>query len=145
MIKFEPLSEKNYTEVARIDQVSLCEESWSEALYKDEIGRPEKVYVVAYLNEAVVGFGGFAQVFDEGHKMNIAVDPDSRRQGVASSIIDEMIRIGTERGVRSFTLEVRQSNEGAIALYEKKGFALAGVRKKYYGGKEDARLYWLYL
>ncbi len=145
MIEFEPLTEKNYSEVARIDRVSLGEESWSESLYKDDIGRPEKAYVLACLNGTVVGFGGFAQVFDEGHIMNIAVDPDSRRQGVASSIMDEMIRIGTERGIRSFTLEVRQSNDGAIALYEKKGFTLAGVRKKYYGGKEDARIYWLYL
>lgn len=145
MIEYCPLTEQNYADVARIDRESLGEESWSEALYKDEIGQPEKVYVVAQTDGETVGFGGFAQVFDEGHIMNIAVKSSRRRQGIASGIMNEMIRIGTERGIRSFTLEVRDGNTGAIALYEKKGFTLAGVRKKYYGGKEDARIYWLYL
>ncbi len=145
MIEFCSLNENNYTEVARIDRESLGDESWSEALYKNEIGRSEKVYVVARLDGITVGFGGFAQVFDEGHIMNIAVESNYRRRGIARQIMDEMIRIGEERGIRSFTLEVRESNIGAIALYEKRGFTLAGVRKKYYGGKEDARIYWLYL
>ncbi len=145
MIEFCSLNENNYKEVARIDRESLGDESWSEALYKNEIGRSEKVYVVARLDGITVGFGGFAQVFDEGHIMNIAVESNYRKRGIARQIMDEMIRVGEERGIRSFTLEVRESNIGAIALYEKKGFTLAGVRKKYYGGKEDARIYWLYL
>ena len=145
MLELLPLSENNYKDVAAIDRESLGEESWSEALYKNEIGVPEKNYLVAYADGVVVGFGGFAQVFDEGHIMNVAVSSDYRRRGIASKILDELIRFGKEKGVNAFTLEVRKSNAGAIALYEKKGFTLAGVRKRYYGGKEDACIYWLYL
>ena len=145
MIELLPLSDSNYSDVAKIDRESLGEESWSEALYKNEIGAPEKNYLVAYSDGKVVGFGGFAQVFDEGHIMNVAVTSEYRRRGIASVILDELIRIGREKGVRAFTLEVRKSNVGAISLYEKKGFTLAGIRKKYYGGKEDACIYWLYL
>ena len=88
MIEFCPLDENNYTEVARNDRESLGDESWSEALYKNEIGRSEKVYVVARLDGITVGFGGFAQVFDEGHIMNIAVESNYRRRGIARQIMD---------------------------------------------------------
>ena len=145
MIELAPLSENNYLDVARIDRECLGEEGWSESLYKAEIGAPEKNYLVASDGGKTVGFGGFAQVFDEGHIMNIAVKNAFRRQGIATLILDKMIEDGKKRGVSSFTLEVRESNSGAIKLYEKKGFTLAGTRKKYYGGKEDARIYWLYL
>ena len=145
MIELAPLSENNYLDVARIDRECLGEEGWSDSLYKAEIGAPEKNYLVASDGGKTVGFGGFAQVFDEGHIMNIAVSAEYRRQGIASLILDELIKKGKENGVTSFTLEVRDGNAAAISLYEKKGFTLAGVRKKYYGGKEDARIYWLYL
>ncbi len=145
MLRFFPLTEENYKGVYEIDSLSLGEEGWSEKLYFDEISSPDKIYVVACEDDLVVGFGGFAQVFDEGHIMNIAVRPSFRRKGIATLILEKMLEKGREKGVSSFTLEVRDGNKAAISLYEKKGFTLAGIRKKYYGGKEDARIYWLYL
>lgn len=145
MVEFLPISEDNYKEVARIDSECLGEEGWSENLYRDELSDKEKHYFVAYVDQIPVGFGGFAQIFDEGHIMNIAVLREYRRQGIATNLLDKMIEAGKELGISSFTLEVRDDNEGAIALYEKKGFTFAGARKKYYGGKIDARIYWLYL
>ena len=65
MIEYCPLTEQNYADVARIDRESLGEESWSEALYKDEIGQPEKVYVVAQTDGETVGFGGFRADFQD--------------------------------------------------------------------------------
>lgn len=143
-IEFRPLSEQNCSDVAGIDSECLGEEGWSEALYRQELSS-DKIYSVAYLGDEVVGFGGFAHVFNEGHIMNIAVKESFRRRGIATGILDDLINKGTKLGIDSFTLEVRDGNKAAIALYEKKGFALAGIRKKYYGGKEDARIYWLYL
>ena len=145
MVEFFPLSEQNFSDVARIDRECLGEESWSENLYRQEINSPDKTYFVAYLNGEAVGFGGYAQVIDEGHIMNIAVTERYRRQGIASLILKKMISSGKEKGITSFTLEVRDGNKPALSLYEKIGFTFVGVRKKYYGGKEDARIYWLYL
>ena len=145
MVELYPLSEENYKKVAFIDRECLGEEGWSEQLYADEIDSEGKNYFVACLDGEIVGFGGYAQILDEGHIMNIAVLPNARRQGIASYLLDKMIEKGKSDGITSFTLEVRQSNEAAISLYEKKGFTFVGARKKYYGGKEDARIYWLYL
>jgi len=75
------------------------------------------------------------------HLMNIAVDPAQRRQGVATALLEQMLeRAGREA---SYTLEVRPSNEGAIALYERFGFRTAGTRKRYYSDTgEDAMIMW---
>jgi ribosomal-protein-alanine N-acetyltransferase len=73
--------------------------------------------------------------------MNVAVDPDRRREGVASTLIDAMLeRIGPDASV---TLEVRVSNAGAIALYERYGFRSVGTRRRYYADTgEDAIIMW---
>ena len=145
MVDFFPLTTDNYIDVARIDKECLQEESWSENLDKEEISSPDKVYFVAVIDGCSVGFGGYAQVLDEGHIMNIAVSEEYRRRGIATAILDKMIEDGIKKGIKAFTLEVRDSNISAISLYEKKGFTFVGIRKKYYAGKEDARIYWLYL
>ncbi len=145
MLVFENLSSENVREVAAIDKLSFSGESWSESLYRGEIGDPDKFYYVAKENDAVVGFGGLTRIFNEGHIMNIAVAPLQRGRGIGTEILEKMISDGVKNGITAFTLEVRDSNERARKLYEKKGFVLAGVRKRYYAGGEDACIYWLYL
>ncbi len=144
MFSIRPLTIDNYKAVAQIDKECLGEDSWSEQLYYMELDSSDKIYSVVYYNDIPIAFGGFAQVLDEGHIMNIAVLSAYRKKGVGTLLIDDLVKKGRERGITSFTLEVRDSNVAAIALYEKKGFTLAGIRKKYYGGQEDARIYWLY-
>jgi ribosomal-protein-alanine N-acetyltransferase len=80
----------------------------------------------------------YDQVF---HLMNVAVDPDHRRRGIASALLAEMIaRTGEDAPL---TLEVRTSNAGAIALYERFGFRSAGTRRRYYADTgEDALIMW---
>ena len=146
MTRFLPLSEEYCHGVFLVNKESLGEEGWSEKLYREELDSPEKVYIVAVEDDdSVIGFGGFAQVFDEGHIMNIAVTQSFRKKGIGTSILTRMIDCGKQRGINAFTLEVRRTNVAAISLYEKTGFKLVGVRKNYYGGKEDALIYWLYL
>jgi ribosomal-protein-alanine N-acetyltransferase len=76
-------------------------------------------------------------ILDEGYIANIAVEQAARRHGVASAMLDVFCRFGAEN-LAFLTLEVRASNQAAIALYEKHGFAQAGRRKNYYiQPKED--------
>ncbi len=74
--------------------------------------------------------------------MNIAVDPDHRRQGLATALLSELVhRVGD--GTARITLEVRESNQGAIDLYERFGFLAAGMRRRYYQDNgEDALIMW---
>ena len=73
--------------------------------------------------------------------MNVAVDPDLRRRGIATALLSHVLeRVHPDA---QLTLEVRRSNAGAITLYESFGFRSAGVRRRYYQDNgEDAIVMW---
>jgi ribosomal-protein-alanine N-acetyltransferase len=74
--------------------------------------------------------------------MNVAADPDHRRQGIGSALLAELYGRAEQYGAR-FTLEVRRSNQAAIELYERDGFRIAGMRRRYYQDNgEDALIMW---
>ena len=76
------------------------------------------------------------------HVMNIAVDSDYQRQGLASAMLTELYERVADSHAR-FTLEVRRSNDVAIHLYEREGFRAAGMRRRYYQDNgEDALVMW---
>lgn len=92
-------------------------------------------------HERIEGYTIFSTIFDEGELLRIAVNPKARRKGFASALMEEMFRVGRERNIEHWFLEVRESNVGAIKLYEKFGFLMMGRRKGYYpapNGREDA-------
>jgi ribosomal-protein-alanine N-acetyltransferase len=74
--------------------------------------------------------------------MNVAVDPNHWRRGVASTLLSNLYeRVGSDDA--RFTLEVRRSNQVAIDLYERDGFRAAGIRRRYYQDNgEDAVIMW---
>ena len=75
--------------------------------------------------------------------MNVAVAPESRRHGVATALLRRLLDETRDDAQRGYTLEVRVSNVGAIALYEGFGFRPKGVRRGYYtDNREDALIMW---
>jgi ribosomal-protein-alanine N-acetyltransferase len=90
-------------------------------------------------NGAVLGYACLLVVLDEGTVTNLAVRPEYRRSGIATELLEVFRRFGEGTGLAFLTLEVRASNAGAIALYEKLGYAQAGLRRNYYEHpREDA-------
>lgn len=87
-------------------------------------------------------------VLDELELLILSVVPEFKRRGLASGLLLEVLSQAAEKGARVMHLEVRRSNNSAIALYEKLGFEHVGVRRNYYsaplaannGAKEDALL-----
>ena len=76
------------------------------------------------------------------HVMNVAVDPDERRRGVATALLERLYEEVSDPEAQ-YTLEVRRSNTPAMALYERQGFRAAGVRRRYYHDNgEDAVVMW---
>jgi [ribosomal protein S18]-alanine N-acetyltransferase len=74
--------------------------------------------------------------------MNVAVDADRQRMGLASRLLGDLYARVDDVHAR-FTLEVRRSNTGAIRLYEREGFRAAGMRRSYYQDNgEDAVVMW---
>ena len=89
--------------------------------------------------ERIVGFLGMWFLVDEAHIVTVAVEEAARRRGIGEMLVARAIELARERGAETVTLEVRVSNTGAQALYEKYGFARAGIRKRYYTDNgEDA-------
>lgn len=90
------------------------------------------VFLAALRENRVAGYAGLQYVLDEGYILNLAVWPQFRRRGVASALIEALEVEAVKLGLVFLTLEVREGNAPAIALYESAGFLLAGLRKNYY-------------
>jgi len=115
---------------------------WSLAMFVLELSKPTGICLAAPRGRQLAGYLVCSRYDAVWHIMNVAVDPDRRRTGIATAmLLDLLARIG-DPGAR-FTLEVRESNQGAIALYERYGFRAAGRRRRYYRDNgEDAVIMW---
>lgn len=133
------MTEKHIPDILKVERESFPH-PWTEAMFKEEISGKFSIYIAAVSGGVSIGYMGMWILADEGHITNVAVSKDFRRQKVASLLVDKFIDIAREKNLAFMTLEVRASNDGAIALYEKKGFVEVGRRKKYYENKEDAIL-----
>ena len=112
-------------------------------LYSDICDNEITVYCVIEEQGKLIGYGGMWIILDEAHITNVCVLPEKRRQGYATKLMDELAGIASGLGADNMTLEVRVSNEEALKLYEKCGFHIQGVRKKYYSNNgEDAYIMW---
>ena len=105
---------------------------WSRDSLDGMIGSPVVLTRTALSGGAIVGYLYAFVAADECDIMNLAVSPDARRRGVATALLDDFFALAKERDARTVYLEVRESNKGAISLYEKAGFIPLGVRKNYY-------------
>ena len=133
-----PMAEAHVAAVAALER-SCFSAPWSEQSVREELSNPLSLWLVALVDGQVAGYVGSQTVLDEADMMNLAVDPACRRQGIARALVEALTAALAERGVRSLTLEVRASNEGAIALYRTLGFAQVGRRPNYYTKpREDA-------
>ena len=139
-----PMRRRHLRQVLRIDAAESGER-WSLGLFLAELRRGDgsRCYLVAQRDGAVVGFAGMLYAADDGHVTTVATDPEHRRTGVATALLAGLAADARRRGAQAMTLEVRASNEAALALYRRFGFAPAGVRKGYYSDNgEDALVLW---
>ncbi|MGO9489014.1 MAG: ribosomal protein S18-alanine N-acetyltransferase [Solirubrobacteraceae bacterium] len=115
---------------------------WSLAMFVLELSKQTGVCLAACCDERLIGYLICSRYDTVWHIMNIAVDLDYQRRGLASSLLAELYdRVGDPAA--RFTLEVRRSNAVAIHLYEREGFRAAGMRRRYYQDNgEDALVMW---
>lgn len=129
---------EHVAQVAELEKLCFAD-PWSQMSIESELRNIWSYWLVAAEEEQVVGYIGSQSTIDETDVMNIAVHPQWRRRGIGESLINSLIGELKKRGSHALMLEVRASNEPAIGLYEKLGFAQVGCRKNYYRNpKEDA-------
>jgi [ribosomal protein S18]-alanine N-acetyltransferase len=115
---------------------------WSLAMFVLELSKPPGICLAAQSGGRLVGYLVCSRYDTVWHVMNVAVDPDERRQGIGTGLLERLFELVGDEDAR-YTLEVRESNEPAISLYERYGFRAAGVRRRYYQDNgEDALVMW---
>ncbi len=133
------------TDIAQIHEIETQSFTapWTRRMFYSELesrGYNHSLVAVDVKTGEVIGYCCFWIIEqDEAHINNIAVHPHHRRKGVAKDLMKEATLAAMQHGVKSVTLEVRESNAAARSFYEKLGFLEVGRRKGYYTSpKEDA-------
>lgn len=106
----------------------------------------DKAFYLVAVDEnsnSVVGYVGAYIIYDEADINQVAVASAYRRCGIGKKLLQDFMQKMSEKGIYDITLEVRASNEAAIALYSQSGFRTEGVRKQFYElPTEDAYIMW---
>ncbi|MFI3229736.1 MAG: ribosomal protein S18-alanine N-acetyltransferase [Bacillota bacterium] len=138
------MSIEDASAMAHIDSVSMGGCAWTEKMFRDEFFDTTKYYLVAKINETVVGYCGFQHILDQADIMNIAILPEFRGQGIGKQLLNSILELADSLSVTGITLEVAENNAVAIGLYEYFGFTKEGIRKNYYNNNTNALIYWKY-
>ena len=138
-IRIVPMSAAHLDEIADLERICFSV-PWSRKMLAEELDNACSAFLAAVDETGrVVGYAGLMVVLDEGYITNVAVHPDFRRRGIAQKLLDVFENFATANKLAFLTLEVRESNYGAIALYGSRGYRGVGRRKNYYEHpKEDA-------
>ena len=136
----KPFSASHVNAAAEIE-AEVFSEPWSARALDDIFVHSDTVSALACETEQgiLAAYGGIECVLDEANIVNIATSPAYRRRGCASAVMSGLLQIAAEKGCRRVTLEVREHNGAAQALYRSFGFGSVGVRKRFYSlPTEDA-------
>ena len=125
--------------VARIETL-VYEFPWTEGIFRDCL-RVGYYCVVLEGNEKLHGYGVMSMAAGEAHLLNLCVHPDHQRCGLGSDLLHKFLMTARAADCKRIFLEVRKTNHAALALYNRAGFQVAGLRRNYYravDGREDA-------
>ncbi len=145
-VTLREMEDGDLDQVMAIERVSF-RTPWTVNMFKSELRARISRNLVALAGacgrQEIVGYVSFWAFADESHLNSLAVRSDFRRRGVASKLLEAMVERSKKEGALRGTLEVRESNQAAIALYERYGYVVAGRRPNYYDDtKEDALIMW---
>ena len=134
------MAECHVKDIAEIEK--LCFSTpWSEGGLREELSNDNARFFVALSGGNVAGYIGSHNIVGEVYITNIAVNPSFRRQGIGEALVSYLVEISKGEGADFVTLEVRESNEPAQKLYNKKGFCVEKKKKSFYENpREDAIL-----
>jgi ribosomal-protein-alanine N-acetyltransferase len=141
-IEIRRLSIGDLNDIEEIEQRAY-KTPWSRSMFASELAKGTSICLGAFEGDRLVGYVVNSRYVDAWHVMNVAVDPDYQRRGIATRLLERLFELTGGDDERGYTLEVRVSNRGAIELYERLGFERHGLRRGYYtDNREDALIMW---
>ena len=138
-LQINPMTKEDLLEIKDI-LLSDFDSFWSYSIWESELSNPNSVYLVAKIQEEIVGLGGYWKAVDDIHLTNIITKKSKRHQGIATKLLANLIELAKLENFLSLTLEVKETNIYAIQLYENYNFKKIGLRKNYYSQNENAIL-----
>jgi ribosomal-protein-alanine N-acetyltransferase len=140
MLNIIPLQKEHIDSVCEIENESFGD-PWKKRFFLDVLENPFSVCFAAEDGAEVAGYLISYHIRDEIQILNVAVKKSMRKKNIATTLFGAVFDYAEAERAERFTLEVRQSNDCALALYKKLGFTVDGIRKNYYKNpKEDAVL-----
>lgn len=142
MISYRDATVLDIPVLVSLDREYFADTAWPIEQFREEIGGKTRKFIIAESAGQVIAYAGafLPSVGGAADLMTIAVNPDFRKQGIASHLIAELEKWAKSRGGDSMMLEVDVTNNEAIALYLKLGYQKLNIRKNYYGYGKDAQI-----
>lgn len=153
IIRYQPLEAVWVSAVEALEAQTMGSDAWHGSQILDELPRGDRTWWAAYeMNDSskravspedakLIGYAGGWIVDGQIQVLKVATDPAYRRRGIAQELLAHIARDARDLGATEMTLEVRLSNTGAHAFYERLGLKRIGVRPRYYSDREDAVIY----
>lgn len=153
IIRYQPLEAVWVSAVEALEAQTMGSDAWHASQIMDELPRGDRTWWAAYEmsdsskravspeDAKLIGYAGGWIVDGQVQVLKVATDPAYRRRGIAQELLAHIARDARDLGASEMTLEVRLSNTGAHAFYERLGLKRIGVRPRYYSDREDAVIY----
>ena len=131
-VRLRPMTVDDLPAVMVLEEELFAPDTWTRAMYRDELARPDtRYYLVAEDEGTVVGYAGLIAYDDEAHVATIGVTTGRQGEGLGAQLLDALLAEADRRSP-VVLLEVRADNEVAQGLYRQRGFTEIGRRPRYY-------------
>ncbi len=137
MVEIKEMTFEDFEKIKDILQTEF-DEFWKPSILKSELENEISKYIVAKMNDEIVGFAGIIILPDDVEITNIVTKKVERKKGIGKLLLDKLIEMAKETEKETISLEVNEINIPAINLYKTSGFEEVGIRKKYYNGINNA-------
>ena len=134
-----PLTEKDFSQVVKSKNYGYQDE-WNENMLNSAVKNANFYGLKIMQNGEMAGYIHYSFSIDALDINSVFVFPNFRKKGLGEKLIQEVIAEAKSKKIDKIFLEVRESNASAISLYEKLGWSVVGVRKKYYPCGESAKI-----
>lgn len=140
-LEFAPMNVRDVEEVVRIEN-DAYPFPWTRGNFLDSLANRYEAWVLREADGRLAGYFLLMSAVDDVHLLNITVRPDLHGQGIGRYLLSKVGELAEAAGIYQVLLEVRPSNQHALAVYRHAGFQMIGIRKKYYpaagSSREDA-------
>ena len=144
-LSIRPVSVDDFGALAALER-AIQKTPWTESHFVEELAKPYShtwVLTDDETDQILYGYIVFWEIDKTLQILNIGVAPEHQRGGLGTKLLRAAIGEGLRKGATRALLEVRKSNTSAITVYQRLGFAVDQIRKKFYSDDEDAYVFTL--